>query len=237
LFYRLRVRRLEEEQMRARTSGRGGLIGVTVVVLAVVLGALGLGGALLAVRIGELFETTTVDRSPPPVLQTLRDLSQYKAASASFEVIVDTERDVKYLPSFIAGERTLFVAVGSVDATVDFSALADSAVVMADDRGAVSIRLPRAVLAEPVVDTEQSRVAARSRGLFDRVAGIFQSEPTSDRPLYLAAEAKMADAAKATSLRERAEENTRIMLTSLLRSLGFERVTVTFVETAPVSRP
>src|SRR5687767_2660213 len=41
------------------------------------------------------FETKTVDRSGPAVLQSLRDLQEYRAASGHFEVIVDLEKDTK----------------------------------------------------------------------------------------------------------------------------------------------
>ena len=39
--------------------------------------------------------------------------------------MVDVEQDNKLLPSFIKGERTLFIAAGTVDAAVDFSGLSD----------------------------------------------------------------------------------------------------------------
>ena len=47
------------------------------------------------------FTTTTVDHSPPPVLVNLRDLSEYHAAQAQFEVTIDQEHDVAWLPSTV----------------------------------------------------------------------------------------------------------------------------------------
>jgi hypothetical protein len=71
----------------------------------------------------------------------------------------------------------------------------------------------------------------RDRGLIDRVASLFQDNPTSERELYLLSEQKLRAAAQNDSgLLARAEQNTRRMLTSLLRALGFERVSITFVE-------
>ena len=55
------------------------------------------------------FTTTTKDHSPPPVLTELRDLSDFHAAQAQFEVTLDLEKDVKYIPSAIAGERVQFL--------------------------------------------------------------------------------------------------------------------------------
>jgi len=64
------------------------------------------------------FKEETVDRSGPVLLESLEDLSQYRAASAHLQVVVDVERDTGLVPSFIKGERTLFVAAGKVDAAV-----------------------------------------------------------------------------------------------------------------------
>ena len=99
---------------------------------------------------------------------------------------------------------------------------------VSEDRRSATIVLPAPTLSEPVVDPEQSRVATRSRGLLDRVGSLFSDSPTSDRPLYLAAQKKMAAAAAESDLRARAEHNTTRMLEGLLRSLGFTSVTVTF---------
>src|SRR5947207_2490847 len=75
----------------------------------------------------------TVDRSAPPVLVTVRDLARYHAATGQFEVLVDTEDDVKYVPAAIAGERTLFIGVGSVDAYVDLGGLDAAHVRVSED--------------------------------------------------------------------------------------------------------
>jgi hypothetical protein len=71
-------------------------------------------------------------------------------------------------------------------------------------------------------------VLDRDRGVVDRVGGLFSENPTSEREVAALAEGKLDDAAAASDLRERTEENTRAMLTSLARSLGFEQVVVEF---------
>ena len=196
---------------------------------AVVILAVGAG------RFGDLlpdlpnpFGSKTVDRTQPPLLRSLVDLSRYQAASANFQVIVDSEKDARFLPPVIRGERTVFVAGGHVDATVDFSALDERSVAVSEDRRSVTVNLPAPVVSEPQVDPGQSRVVSRDRGLLDRLGSVFSDTPTSERPLYLAAEQKMRSAASASDLRKRAEDNTRRMLEGMLRSLGFTSVTVTF---------
>ena len=53
-----------------------------------------------------------IDRSAPVVLKQLRDVSTYTAATGEFESTVDIENDMNCLPSFLGGERAIFVGVG-----------------------------------------------------------------------------------------------------------------------------
>jgi hypothetical protein len=218
------------DQRSPRPRGRGvrGLGMVALVAVAVV--------ALLALVPSLLpslnpFRSETKDRSGPVLLKSLEDLSEYRAASANLQVVVDVEQDARLLPSFIKGERTLFVAAGTVDAAVDFSGLSKrgGAVRVSDDRRSVSITLPAATLTEPRLDPARSRVYDRDRGLFDRVEEVFADNPADEQPLYRLAERKLAEAARADpELRRRAQENTERMLEGMMRGLGFEQVTVTF---------
>lgn len=179
------------------------------------------------------FESHTVDRTQPALLQSLADLSEYHAASGNFQVIVDTEKDTKFVPSFIRGERTVYVAGGSVDAVVDFSQLDERSIQVSPDRTSVTIVLPAPAVADPTVDAEQSRVVSRDRGVLDRIGSAFSDNPSTERPLILAAEQKMRDAANTSDLRARAEDNTRKMLEGMVRALGYANVSVTF-SPAPV---
>ena len=198
----------------------------------VVAGVLAVGGRLdLLPSFPNPFSTETVDRTNPALLQSLEDLSEYHAATGNFQVIVDTEKDTRFVPSFIRGERTVYVAGGSVDAIVDFSQLDERSLQVSPDRTSVSIVLPAPVLGDPSVDPHQSRVVSRDRGVLDRIGGAFSDNPTSERPLVLAAERKMQEAAVQSDLRRRAEENTRHMLEGMLRALGYTSVNITFAPT------
>ncbi|MDQ3764184.1 MAG: DUF4230 domain-containing protein [Actinomycetota bacterium] len=174
------------------------------------------------------FEQQVVNRSPAPLLVALQDLSQYHAATGNFQVVVDVERDTPHVPSLISGERTTFLGIGSVDAMVDFANVGADRVTVSPDRRSVTIALPAPQLAPAVVDPAASRVVGRERGLIDRIAGVFEDNPTGEQELYQLARAELNDAAKASDLARRGEENTRHMLTTLARSLGFTDVTVTF---------
>jgi hypothetical protein len=71
-------------------------------------------------------------------------------------------------------------------------------------------------------------VFSRERGLLDRLGSVLSDNPTSERRLYQLAEDRLEAAATRSGLVEQAERNTRAMLQSMLRSLGYRDVTVTF---------
>ncbi|MEN9643341.1 MAG: hypothetical protein RL238_10 [Actinomycetota bacterium] len=205
----------------SRRRGPGLVVGVAA-------GALVTGAIAVGMQLGNPFDTKTVDHSAPPVVLDLRDLADYHAAQGQFEVTIDQEKDVQWVPSVIAGERTQFVAVATVDAVVDFSTLPDGAVQVSDDGASVVVTLPPAYLTEPTFDRTLSHVMNRDRGLLDRVGSMFSDNPTSEEGLYDAADEKIAAAAAATDLQARAEANTTSMLETMLRTMGFERVEVRF---------
>jgi hypothetical protein len=177
---------------------------------------------------GNPFASETVDRSQPTLLQAIEDLSEYQAATGQFQAIIDVENDTRFVPSFIRGERTVFLAGGTVDASVNFAGLGEGAISVSDDGTSATVRLPHARLSEPRVDPERSYVVSRERGLLDRAASVFSDSPTGERDLYLRAQDRLAAAAAEAGLVDRAETNTRAMLESMLASLGFDDVTVTF---------
>jgi hypothetical protein len=209
-----------------RPSRLRGLAIAGLVVVALLVGA-GRFGDLLP-SFPNPFGSDTVDRTQPALLQSLADLHEYHAATGNFQVIVDTEKDTRFVPSFVRGERTVFVAGGSADAVVDFSQLDERSIQVSPDRTSVTIVLPAPTIADPTVDPENSRVVSRDRGVLDRIGSALSDNPTSERPLVLAAQEKMRAAAAESDLRAKAEDNTRRMLQGMLGALGFTSVNVSF---------
>ena len=204
------------------------LVAAILLVLVLFVAVAGLSGLRLWSSFPNPFATRQVDRSQPVLLKAIEDLAVYKAASGSFQVVVDLEESSRGIPLLIKGQRTLFVAGGSVDAEVDFSGLKGDAIKVSPDGQRVEITLPRARLTPARVDPDQSRVFSRERGLLDRLGSVLSDNPTSERELYRLAQAKMQAAAAESDLASRAEQNTRAMLVSMLRSLGYREVTVRF---------
>ena len=174
------------------------------------------------------FASEAIDRSPPAVLQSIQDIGEYRAATGHFEQIVDLHND-SGLPDEVLGDRTLFVAVGTVDSGVDLSRLGTGSVEISDDRRTATLTLPHAQVFEPQLDVERSYVYQRDEGVFNEIAGLFSDDANYQQELNRLAVAKLRDAAEhGSGLVPRAEENTRTMLVSLLRSLGFTRVDIRF---------
>jgi len=210
----------------ARPSRLRGVAVAGLLVVAVFAGAGKLGSFLPSLP--NPFSTKTLDRTQPALLQSLADLSEYHAATGNFQVIVDTEKDTRFVPSFIRGERIVYVAGGSVDAVVDFSRLDARSIQVSPDRTSVTVVLPAPTVGDPTVDPGASRVVSRDRGVLDRIGSAFSDNPATEKPLVLAAQAKMRDAAAGSDLRAKAEQNTRHMLEGMLGALGYTSVTVTF---------
>lgn len=172
------------------------------------------------------FRTRDVDRSQPAVLQSISDIGEFRASSANLQLVIDLERDTRFVPDFIKGERTLFVAAGTVDAGVDMTKMTPDAV-RVDGRSA-TVTLPPIQLFPPTVDMDKSYTVDRQRGVIDRIGGLF-GDGNDEHAVYQMAERKLREAAAADpQVRRRAEDNTTRMLTSLLKSLGFETVNIVY---------
>lgn len=166
------------------------------------------------------FQTETIDRSQPVLLESVQDIARFHGAVGNFEVVLDQEEDVRWVPGFIAGERSLFVAAGTVDAYVDFSGLGEGDLRLSEDGTQVTITLPDAELSEPNLDQERTYLYSQDRGVVNRISDAIS--PEDQQPLYQLSEERIAEAAAGSDLVQRAEENTRAMLTGMFSALDIE---------------
>lgn len=211
----------------------------------IVLAALVISGAV-ALRIvtggladlnpfkGGVVTHRTVDRSGPAVLKAVTDLGTLQTASGYYEVVIDVQKSVDHVPSFLVGRRVLFVAAGTVDAGVDLRNLPPGAVTVNQAGTAATIHLPAPQLSTPRLDLQRSYVYNSERGIVDRIGDALSGSGDDQKQLYLLASKRLTEAATANNeLSTRAETNARAVLQSLLRPLGFTDVTVTFDATPP----
>ncbi|MEV5357651.1 DUF4230 domain-containing protein [Streptomyces sp. NPDC093516] len=213
------------KRLPRRMPGWAKVVAALVVVLAVFFAGLRLS---VIPGLKDLFGTETHDRSGPALLKSIQDISRYDAASGNFQVVVDLEKDAKFLPDAIRGTRTLYVGAGTVDAYVDLGKVGENDVQVNEDRTAATLRLPHARLGKPALDPDRSYAVSKQRGLFDRLGDLFSDNPNGEQAVQQLAVRHIGDAAKESELTARAESNTTGMLEGLLRSLGFKDVRVSY---------
>lgn len=194
--------------------------GVAIAVCAV-MGAIG-GASLLGFNQYPWSEKTT---DHTVILQSIKDVSQLQSAIGTFELVVDTGDDNAVIPDVISGRRTIFLAVGTVDAHVDLSGIDEGDLKVSVDGKSATLRLPEAQLEKPNLDHDASQVYRTDRGVLDRIADVFGSPEQS--AIFLRAETEMAAAAEKSELRERASTSARSTLTALFNSFGIQ---VTFLD-------
>jgi len=202
--------------------------GIAAAIAAVLVLVLVLSAVHLLPQLRNPFAETTTVRSQPVILKSITSLSRYEAASGSFEVVVDLTKRTSLIPSFLEGSETLFLGQGTDIAVVDFSGLRNRAITMNADRTAVTVTLPKAQLEPAVLNVNQSYVYAQQQGLFNRIGNFFSGNPNSQQQVYQIAQQKIQTAARQSPLLAEAQKNTEGMLTGMLTSLGFQRVTVSF---------
>jgi hypothetical protein len=215
-----------------RGSGVGLAAAVVLLVAALVVGA----AALLwnsGFGLGDIFGTTTIDRSAPVLVQRLHDRAEFRGASGTFSATVDLETKHGPVPTFIAGSHTVYTGVGDVDATVSLRHLSPAAT---RPDGTLVLTLPHATLGAARLDPRLSRVNSRDRGILDRAGGIFSDSPTSDRGVERVAVRRIERAAAASGLRAKAERNTARMVGDLARAVGIDHVVVQYADPVPPAR-
>ncbi|MET9504460.1 DUF4230 domain-containing protein [Streptomyces sp. NPDC006622] len=213
------------KRLPRRMPGWAKVLTAVVVVLVVMFAGIRLS---LLPGLRDFFGTETRDRTGPTLLQSIQDMSRYQAASGNFQVVVDLEKDAKYLPDALRGTRTLYVGAGTVDAYVDLGQVGDKDVTVDGDRTSATLRLPHARLGTPALDPDRSYAVSKQRGFLDRLGDLFSDNPNGEQAVQKLAVRHIGDAAKDSELIARAETNTTGMLQGLLRSLGFKEVRVTY---------
>jgi hypothetical protein len=203
-----------------------GLVALGLVIVAILFGVNWVRGVLPDFH--NPFKEQTVDRSGPAVLKSLQDLRSYHAATGNFQQIVDLQKDTP-LPDELLGSRTLYIAYGSVDATVDFTDLGGDAVDVSGNRQSATITLPRPRLSSARIDPTRSYVYNQNEGALNKIGDLFASNDHNQQEMNVLAAHKIEAAAQQGSgLIARARENTRSMLSTLLRALGFTSVNVVY---------
>lgn len=197
------------------------------------LASLGFGGAfalgiLLVLLLMATFErgrqalfnpfgfSTKVTPSGPVVLEQLQKMARLQTASYKGHAIIKGNTGSDILPSFIAGDKIVFIGHGEVGAGVDLGKMQQENIRIENEK--ITIKLPDADIFYSRLDNEQSEVFERQTGVFSR------PDPALETKVRQEAEKQIRDAALQSEIKKHATQGAREELRRLLRMLGFKDI-------------
>ena len=161
-----------------------------------------------------------IDASRPSVIAQIQKLQRLETVVFGMDKIVVGERESKYLPKFLAGDRLLLIVFGEVTAGIDLSRVQASDVDVDPEGPAIRLKIPAPEIFSTRLDNERTRVYSRETGLFSRV------DPDLETDVRREAERQVRQAAVEGGIMDTAKSNAGTTLTAFLQGLGFASVTV-----------
>jgi hypothetical protein len=198
-------------------------------VLALVLGA---GALALFVRyattgvLGRMAtlitgRSTIFDTSVPVVVEKIQRLSRLETVVYSLDTVVEGDRSSPLLPDALAGDRILLVVHGESIGGIDLAQLKPEDVRIDAGSHGIHVTLPPSQLFVTTLDNQHTRVYARTTGLLVPVDQNLESDTRAK------AQDQLQKAALSDGILDAARKNARATVTTLLYSLGFQKVDVT----------
>jgi hypothetical protein len=181
-------------------------------------------GVLLGVLGFQALTQKTVDEDQrPAVISAVRELSRLEGVSFHVERVVDLRDKQETMFGLVnAEDAILLVASGDVVAGVDLGKIGPGDVVVDHERKTATLTLPPAEVFSARLDNEKTQVHTRKTDLFAKRKESLETEARR------AAERTLQEAAEESGIREKAERSVERTVRSLVKSLGFERVDVSF---------
>lgn len=205
-----------------RISGR--LRGGSLAILAILAALIG-GGAVSC--LGGVFfplerpANVTVIRPTPQVIVAVRDLARLEAAEYHMERVIDLREQQSRFFGLVEGEDAiLLVAAGDVTAGVDLTQLRDGDVVVDTVKLEATITLPPSTVLSTRLDNEHTYVHTRHTDV------LAQRRENLETRARQEAERTLEQAAVDGGLLARAQRNAEHTVETLVRSLGYTKVTV-----------
>jgi hypothetical protein len=221
-------------------SGGGGGSGCAMATLYLVLG--GLATLLIGLfvinqslaGIGDFFAGNSPDfaaivASPTPqirsgaaVIQRIQQLQRLETTSYTVERVIDVAQtsNIPVVGDFLAGDRLLLIAHGTVEAGIDLSQLDSSRVMISADGETLTVRLPPVEIFSRSLDNDKTRVYDRERGIFAPTNTNLETEARRR------AEEELLAAACEGGILERANEDSRRAMEQFLGLLEFSSIEV-----------
>lgn len=162
------------------------------------------------------------------MVAAIRDLARLETASFHMERVIDLQQRQRTLFGLVEStDAILLVAAAEVEAGVDLTEMRDGDVVVDLEARTAVITLPPPQIFSARLDNERTYVHTRRT---DTLAARSEQLETRARR---EAERSLREAAIAAGILERARDNARASVTTLVRALGYDRVEVRFADHHP----
>lgn len=184
-----------------------------IVALLVVVGVIAIG---LFIR--SKFTSEYEFRNGAAIVKEMQSLNRLETAQFTIEKIIDAGTSGNAIQDLLFGDRLLFIAHGQVIAGFDLSQLSENDISISNSQ--IELTLPEPEIFFVRLDSEQSRVYDRDQGLLSRGNKDLESAAR------LEAERAIRQAACESEILTEATDNGRKQLTTILRSFGFDSVTI-----------
>ncbi|KPQ34216.1 MAG: Protein of unknown function (DUF4230) [Phormidesmis priestleyi Ana] len=157
------------------------------------------------------------------VVEQVRSVSELTTAVFTMEAVVPTQSDRKLGDYTIGTTNLLYVAYGEVRAGVNLEKLTPTDVVTSAEGTQITLTLPPAEILDTKIDVTRSNVYDYSRGFLslgpDRA-------PELQEMAQKEALVKIEQAAREQNILDQANSRAELVVTQLLKSTGFNEVTV-----------
>jgi hypothetical protein len=162
------------------------------------------------------------------VLGKLIKIEQVHVASRSYPVDVTITQSVGLIPCFIICNHMELKGSGTDDAIVDLTTLTKQDVGIDQGNASVTIRMALPAIGPAVVNPAACAISS-SHGILNSVTQDFRNNPNGYRPLYVAAQNRIHNAAlHDPGLLSAGKQSTRELLARILGVVGVKKVFIDF---------
>jgi hypothetical protein len=163
-----------------------------------------------------LRRATHLDMSQPTVVDRIQKMQRLETVVYTMDKIVTGSKQSEIFPDFLAGDRLLMLVHGEVIGGIDFGLLKAGDVRVQNRQ--VQIHLPKAEVLVTRLDSSKTRVYSRQTGW------LVPTDPNLETQVRQQAEDELRQAALADGILQKAQDNARSTITSMMSSMGFEQV-------------
>ncbi len=213
----------EESPRKPDPGGLGCFMAMGGILFGLMFGALGMW--MCSIDTETPPESVDVLRESPNVVVAIQDLARLETTSFHVERVIDLVARQRQLFGLVEAEDAiLLVAAGDVVAGVDLTHMQDGDVVIEPETNQATITLPAPEIFSARLDNERTYVHTRDTDL------TANRDPHLETRARREAERTLRDAALEAGIMERARANAETAIGTLVRSLGYDEVTIRWRE-------